>query len=328
MMPDFIGFSGQSSNMIIYACIAVAVMLAVEGLGLLLARTHSYRRHINRRLQLLEAADDRRTALIELRRDRGLSDEGHHTVPFIWISRLVLQSGVGWRSGRMVAIVSGAFSIAALGAYVVAQSMVLALLLGILAGTVVPILSLLVLRSRRRAKFAAQLPVALDVIVRSLRAGHPIPVAISLVAREMPDPIGTEFGMASDEMVYGMDLEEALKNLHARVGLQDLSFVEVAVSIQSKTGGNLGEVLSNLSRVIRDRFKLHRRVKAMSAEGRLSAIALSAIPILVFLMVNFMAPNFYGDVKGDPLVVPVVVATFFVWAAGVFTIYRLVNFKY
>jgi len=327
-MANFIGFLGQSSNLIIYVCIALAVMLAVEGLGLSLARKHSYRRHINKRLQLLEAADDRRTALIELRRDRGLSGEGHYTVPFIAISRLVLQSGIGWRSGRMVAIVSGAFSVAALGAYAITQFMLLALLIGILAGIVVPILFLLVLRSRRQAKFAAQLPEALDIIVRSLRAGHPIPVAISLVAREMPDPIGTEFGMASDEMVYGMDLEETLQNLRARVGLQELSFVEVAVSIQSKTGGNLSEVLSNLSRVMRDRFKLRRRVKAMSAEGRLSAIALSAIPILVFLMVNLMAPNFYGDVKSDPLVVPVGIATLFVWAAGVFTIYRLVNFKY
>jgi tight adherence protein B len=279
-------------------------------------------------LQLLEGADDRRTALIELRRDRGLSGEGHYTMPFISISRLVLQSGVGWRSGHMVAIVAVAFSVAALGTYVIAQAMLLALLMGILAGIVVPILSLLVLRSRRQAKFAAQLPDALDIIVRSLRAGHPIPVAISLVAREMPDPIGTEFGMASDEMVYGLDLEETLQNLRARVGLQDLAFIEVAVSIQSKTGGNLSEVLSNLSRVIRDRFKLRRRVKAMSTEGRLSAIALSAIPILVFLMVNFMAPNFYGDVRSDPLIVPVVIATLFVWAAGVFIIYRLVNFKY
>src|SRR5262249_41681040 len=264
IMLNFIGFLGQSSNLIIYVCIALAVMLAVEGLGLFLARKHSSRRHINKRLQLLEGADDRRTALIKPRRDRRLSDEGHYTVPFISISRLVLQSGVGWRSGSMVAVVSVAFSVAALGTYVIAQSMLLALLMGILASIVVPILTLLVLRSRRQAKFAAQLPDALDIIVRSLRAGHPIPVAISLVAREMLDPIGTEFGMASDEMVYGLDLEETLQNLRARVGLQDLSFIEVAVSIQSKTGGNLSEVLSNLSRVIRDRFKLRRRVKAMS----------------------------------------------------------------
>src|SRR5215471_12574396 len=140
-MPNFIGLLSQSSDLIIYVFIAVAVMLAVEGLGLFLARTHSSRRHINRRLQLLEAADDRRAALMDLRRDRGLSDEGHFTVPFISISRLVLQSGIGWRSGLMVTIVAVAFFVAALGAFVIIQSVLLALLIGILAGIVVPILT-------------------------------------------------------------------------------------------------------------------------------------------------------------------------------------------
>jgi tight adherence protein B len=209
-----------------------------------------------------------------------------------------------------------------------AQSMLLAALVGILAGIVVPVLFLVAMRNRRRAQFAAQLPEALDVLVRSLKAGHPIPVAVSLVARDMPDPIGTEFGMTSDEMIYGLDLETALQNMRVRVGQDDLSFVVVAVSVQSKTGGNLSEVLANLSRVIRDRFKLRRRVKAMSAEGRLSAIALSTIPILVFFMVNLMAPTFYGDVKADPIIIPVIVATLLLWATGVFIIYRLVNFKY
>jgi len=327
-MPNFIGLLSQTSNLLIYVFIAVAVMLAVEGLGLFLVRKQTYRSRINKRLQLLEAADDRRAALLVLRRDRGLSDEGYYTLPFVSLGRLLLQSGIGWRSGAMIGMVSLIFAVAASAAYALAQSVLLALLIGILAGIVVPILFLLILRSRRRARFAAQLPEALDVIVRSLRAGHPIPVAISLVAREMPDPIGSEFGMASDEMIYGLDLETTLQNLRTRVGLQDLSFVEVAVSVQSKTGGNLGEVLSNLARVMRDRFKLRRRVKAMSAEGRLSAIALSAIPILVFFMVNLMAPNFYGDVKSDPIIVPVVTATVFLWATGVFIIYRLVNFKY
>jgi tight adherence protein B len=114
-MANFISLLGQSSNLIIYVFIALAVMLAVESLGLSLARTHSSRRHINKRLQLLEGADDRRTALMELRRDRGLSSEGYYTLPFISIGRLVLQSGIGWRSGRMVAVVSVAFSVAALG---------------------------------------------------------------------------------------------------------------------------------------------------------------------------------------------------------------------
>jgi tight adherence protein B len=327
-MPDITGLFSQPPNLVIYACIAAAVMLAVEGLGLSLARLRSYRGRINRRLQLLEANGGHQDTLVQLRRDRGLTNEGHYSLPLISLNRLALQSGLGLRSGRMIAITVLAFLVGALGVYTAVQSMLLASLVGIVAGIVFPILFLLAMRGRRHAQFAAQLPEALDILVRSLRAGHPIPVAVSLVARDMPDPIGTEFGMTGDEMTYGLDLEAALQNMRARVGQQDLSFVVVAVSVQSKTGGNLSEVLSNLSRVIRDRFKLRRRVKAMSAEGRLSAIALSAIPILVFLMVNLMAPSFYGDVKADPIIVPVVAATFLLWATGVFVIYRLVNFKY
>ena len=326
-MPDVTGLFSQPPNLVIYVCIAAAVMLAVEGLGLSLARLRSYRGRINGRLQLLEANGHQDT-LVQLRRDRGLTNQGHYSLPLISLNRLALQSGLGLRSGRMIVITTLAFLVGALGVYAAVQSILLASLVGIMTGIVLPILFLLAMRGRRHAEFAAQLPEALDILVRSLRAGHPIPVAVSLVGRDMPDPIGTEFGMTSDEMTYGLDLEATLQNMRARVGQQDLSFVVVAVSVQSKTGGNLSEVLSNLSRVIRDRFKLRRRVKAMSAEGRLSAIALSAIPILVFLMVNLMAPNFYGDVKADPIIVPVVAATFLLWATGVFVIYRLVNFKY
>jgi len=126
----------------------------------------------------------------------------------------------------------------------------------------------------------------LSTSLSRMRAGHPVSVAVSLVARELPDPIGNRIRLTADEMTYGLDLETALKNMCVRVGQQDLPFVVVAVSIQTKTGGNLAEVLSNLSRVIRDRFKLRRRVKAMSTEGRMSATALSLIPLFVFVMVN------------------------------------------
>ena len=184
------------------------------------------------------------------------------------------------------------------------------------------------MRSIRRVKIGDQLPEALDVMVRSMRAGHPVSVAVGLVARELPDPIGSEFGMTADEMTFGLDLETALKNMSARVGQIDIPFVVVAVSIQTKTGGNLSEVLANLSRVIRERFKLRLRVKAMSAEGKMSAVALSLIPLVVFLAVNALAPSFYGDVKDEPIIVPVALLTLALWATGVITIYRLVNFKY
>ena len=143
-----------------------------------------------------------------------------------------------------------------------------------------------VLRGRRQKKFGAQFPDALDIIVRSLRAGHPVPIAITMVAREMPDPIGSEFGIVADEITYGADLETAMRNLYFRIGQDDLPLFVTAVAIQGSTGGNLGEILENLSGVIRQRFKMRRKIRALAAEGRASAMILSALPIVMFLVIQ------------------------------------------
>src|SRR6202008_4708163 len=157
-----------------------------------------------------------------------------------------------------------------------------------------PYLGLVVLRSRRQGKFGQQFPDAIDIIVRSLRAGHPVPIAISMVARELPDPIGSEFGIASDEITYGADLETAMRNLYFRVGQADLPLFVTAVAIQGSTGGNLSEILENLSAVIRLRFKMRRKIRALAAEGRASALILSSLPIGMFFIVNIVSPSFYG----------------------------------
>ena len=136
----------------------------------------------------------------------------------------------------------------------------------------------------------------MDIIVRSLRAGHPVPVAVGLVAQELPDPIGTEFGIAADEITYGADVETAMRNLYFRVGQEDLPLFVTAVAIQGSTGGNLSEILSNLSSVIRQRFKMRRKIKALAAEGKFSAIFLSGLPVAVFVLINFMTPDFYGSI--------------------------------
>ena len=115
------------------------------------------------------------------------------------------------------------------------------------AACVLPFVVLKFLRARRQKKFAAQFPDAIDIIVRSLRAGHPVPIAINMVARELPDPIGSEFGTVTDEITYGADLETAMRNLYFRVGTDDLPLFVTAVAIQGSTGGNLGEILENLS---------------------------------------------------------------------------------
>src|SRR5271156_6050457 len=139
------------------------------------------------------------------------------------------------------------------------------------------------------------------MIVRSLRAGHPVPIAINMVAREMADPIGSEFGMVSDEITYGADLETAMRNLYGRLGSDDLPLFITAVGIQASTGGNLAEILENLSGVIRQRFKMRRKVRALAAEGRASALILSALPIGLFAVVLITSPEFYASVWHEHL---------------------------
>jgi tight adherence protein B len=165
------------------------------------------------------------------------------------------------------------------------------------------------------------------MIVRSLRAGHPTPIALTMVAREMQDPIGSEFGIVVDEITYGADLETALRNLNVRIGQDDLPLFVTAVAIQGSTGGNLGEILENLSGVIRQRFKMRRKIRALAAEGRASALILSSLPIVMFLIVQITAPNFYASVWDIPLTKQALIAAGVWMGIGNLIMYRLVNFK-
>jgi tight adherence protein B len=194
-------------------------------------------------------------------------------------------------------------------------------------GLVLPLFILKIMRSRRQKKFGAQFPDAIDVIVRSLRAGHPVPVAINMVAREMADPVGSEFGIVTDEITYGSDLEGAMRNLYFRVGTDDLPLFVTAVAIQGSTGGNLGEILNNLSSVIRQRFKMRRKIRSLAAEGRASALILSSLPILMFIIIQFMVPDFYASVWHESIT-KVSLALAGGWMGiGNFIMYRMVNFK-
>jgi tight adherence protein B len=165
------------------------------------------------------------------------------------------------------------------------------------------------------------------MIVRSLRAGHPTPIALTMVAREMRDPIGSEFGIVVDEITYGADLETALRNLYVRIGQDDLPLFVTAVAIQGSTGGNLGEILENLSGVIRQRFKMRRKIRALAAEGRASALILSSLPIAMFLIIQIVAPDFYASVWDIPMTKHALMAAGTWMGIGNLIMYRLVNFK-
>jgi tight adherence protein B len=277
-------------------CAAISVVLFAEAVYLLGFSTASYRSRVNRRLKLSEKQPDREAILIQLRRERGLTSDGLLRFGMQWFNRMLLESGMtrGIMTLALVALVAGGTVFA--GVFKFREDMLEAGGAALFAAVLFPFLTLLIKRKRRHAKFAAQFPDAMDIIVRSLRAGHPVPVAVGLVAQELPDPIGTEFGIAADEITYGADVETAMRNLYFRVGQEDLPLFVTAVAIQGSTGGNLSEILSNLSSVIRLRFKMRRKIKALAAEGKFSAIFLSGLPVAVFCLINVMTPDFYGSI--------------------------------
>jgi tight adherence protein B len=240
---------------------------------------------------------------------------------------LLLQSGMSQRLPQ----IGVAFVVIWVGLYLLSQSW-LWLPLGIVlscSGAALSIVGfLLFMRARRIGRFAEQLPDIIDIVVRSLRAGHPLPVSLSLVAREMPDPAGGEFAIVYDEVTYGRDIREALSNLYRRVGYEDLGFLVTSISVSYQTGGNLGDILARLAKMLRDRFRMKRKIKALSSEGRFSALALSIFPFVMFGIINLINPRYYGDVWGSPYLNLAALTGALLLITGNFVMYKMVNFKF
>jgi tight adherence protein B len=312
---------------LMYLLIGISAAIFAEGAYLLLHNKASYRKNINRRLKVMDSAPDRESVLVQLRRERGLTSGGEYRLPLINLNQLLLQSGLSIGFGRlMLFVVIG--MIASFGGMMMFNGKTShAVGVALFCGFVLPILVLKFLRRRRQKKFGAQFPDAIDIIVRSLRAGHPVPIAVTMVAKEMPDPIGSEFGIVVDEITYGADLESAMRNLFFRVGTDDLPLFVTAIAIQGSTGGNLGEILENLSAVIRLRFKMRRKIRALAAEGRASAMILSSLPIAMFGIVNFVTPEFYATVWQYDLT-KIALAVSAGWMGiGNVIMFRMVNFR-
>jgi tight adherence protein B len=316
-----------NSIYLFYLLIGLSAAMFAEGMYLLVYNNASYRKNINRRLKVMSGSADRESVLVQLRRERGLTSSGDYRLPIVSLNQLLLQSGLTIGFGRLIIVVIVASIAAFTGVFMFKGSLLYAVLAALFCGVVMPPLVLRFLRSRRQKKFSGQFPDGIDIIVRSLRAGHPVPIAISMVAKEMPDPIGSEFGIVSDELTYGSDLEAAMRNLFFRIGTDDLPLFVTAVAIQRSTGGNLGEILENLSTVIRQRFKMRRKIRALAAEGRASALILSSLPIGMFAVIQFLVPTFYASVWHEDLT-KICLALAGCWMlVGNFIMYRMVNFR-
>lgn len=318
---------GLNEAHLFYISVAICVVLTAEAVYLLLFSATSYRTRVNRRLRLMQNDANRQAILLQLRRERGLTGAGDFKLPLVYLNRLVLQSGVSIGLNKLLLMIALGAAIAFVASFVFRGSLIEAAVIAVVATLVLPLLVLRFLRARRQKKFGEQFPDAIDVIVRSLRAGHPIPVAIAMVGREMPDPVGSEFGMVADEVTYGQDMESAMRSLYHRIGQDDLPLFVTAVAIQGSTGGNLSEILQNLSSVIRQRFKMRRKIRALASEGRFSAFILSGLPIVMFLVLRMIAPDFYGKIWHEEMT-KIGLGIAGAWMLfGVYIMHRLVNFK-
>lgn len=314
---------------LIYIVLFIGVLLFVEGTYYLVRDIReSDDRTINKRLRLIKHAGDARAAL----RKYGLVQETEsrsaiaNTLAKLF--HLELQAGVSAPPQRLLGLMAGlTLLLAATSEVFLLLPDSLDLLIGVTAGVGAPIAFLNLRRRKRLARFSHQLPDALDLVVRALRAGHPTSASLALVAREMSDPIGTEFGLMVDEMTYGLDMDKALENMTHRVPHPDLNFLVAAIEIHHFSGGNLAEILANLSNVIRERFRMFAKARAVSAEGRFSAVIVGALPLVMALVIHTLDPKYFTAISHQPAFLPMMGLAALLVIGGWLVIWRMVNFK-
>jgi len=265
-----------------------------------LLRMGRAKRMVNRRLALTERGLALGEMVIELRKQRGLTASGERLLKWDWFADLVVRSGVVFRPKAWAITASIIALIVGLGAMALSHKPIIAVPVGLAAGLFSPIVYLKIKAGGRAKALSRQLPDALDVIVRSLEAGHPVPTAVALVGKEMGDPIGSEFGMAADEIAYGAPLEQAVGAMAARCRHADIDLFAATVRLQDRSGGNLTGLLRMNAHTVRERHKLRLKIKSASSEGRASAMILTSAPLCVLAILQLISPHFYGDVIGEP----------------------------
>jgi tight adherence protein B len=182
-------------------------------------------------------------------------------------------------------------------------------------------------KNRRLTQIDLQLPDALDLLGRALRAGHAFPSALKMVAEEMPEPIAGEFGITFDEVNYGIAMKDALLNLASRVPSRDLSYFVIAVVIQRETGGNLAELLDKIAAMIRARHKLLGQVRVLSAEGKLSAWILCLLPFVLTLVILFINPGFVEVLWTDPVGPMLIAGAAVLMVIGIFWSRKIIRIR-
>jgi tight adherence protein B len=307
------------------------VLLISAAYSVLMGKRSAEARIIKKRLRTLSAGGSRLDE-IDIVRKRVLSE-----VP--WLNRFLLSISRLYQLDRLVEQANtrlplGFFILLALfmgvlgfaGGILLKINQFVAFFPAVFLGSI-PFLYLLSLKQKRMAKFQEQLPDALDLIARALKAGHAFQGGLKMVAEEFGDPVGTEFGKTLDEINYGVGVDQAMKNLIHRVDCPDLQFFVVAVIIQRETGGNLAEILEKIAFLIRERFKLYGKVRSLAAEGKLSMYVLLALPPFIAFYFVIVQPKYIGLLFQDPLGIMMFAVAVTMMAAGTMVMKRMVNIR-
>lgn len=310
-----------------------AVILMLEGAWLWWSGAHGgAARRIAKRLRLMAATGQGGIERVDILKRRtysshpALDKQLRRIARLAALDRLLMQAGVRWSvaqflGGSLVMMVVGL-----LLSQMVAMPFLLAA--GVLTtATALPWLLLMRIRGARLRKLEQQLPEAADFLGRALRAGHSFANVMQMVGEELPDPIASEFKFAYEEINYGVPMNEALHNLALRVPLTDLRYLVIAVLIQRESGGNLAEVLGNISRLIRSRLKLLAQVRVMSAEGRMSAWVLGVLPLGVMLLMVISNPAYVRLLWTDPIGIKLMWYAFGVAVFGVLWMRKLIRIR-
>lgn len=283
--------------LIFIGLIFVAAFLLLAGLSMpVFGENRQAKKRLKSRIRQLGESDSNPEQAIDLRRDE-LKDfseweKAIELMPSLAdLRQTIAQSGNTIPAYRLI-LLCGFFAIsAAITVWLFTHLFFAALISAFIFGSF-PYLKIVSDRSKRLARFEEQLPDAIDVVKRALQAGHPFNESLHLVAQELEDPIASEFGKTFADLNYGNDARRALLGLLDRVPSVNVMAMVTSVLIQRETGGNLAEVLEKLSRLIRERFKFHRKVKTLSAEGRLSGWILCSVPFVLFVVIWLTTPDY------------------------------------
>jgi len=320
--------------MALFASLVIGAAIVIAALGFLLIGRKDVAKQIERRLEANAPSQQsiEKSASAQLIRDEGLS-----TLPWLdrtlaswsrinYVRKLLSQAGMDTKPG-LILLMTG---VAGLGSYLVLhlfiENITLPLIFGIAIGSI-PIMTVYVRRNMRMRAFEKNFPEAIDLLARAVRAGHSLSTGMEIVGQELTEPVAGEFRKTFEEQHLGLHFRETLINMTERMPIQDVRFFAAALIIQDETGGNLAEILSNLSATVRDRFKIRGDVRVRTAQGRATAVILSSLPPLMLVLMNILNPEYSHVLYTDRYGIIALAVAAIMQIVGAFILWSIVNIQ-